>query len=217
MAVERTAIALLENGTIAAPSLTLVVRRCYPLTMNIPLEFATHEAGHLVVGLRIGLVEQGIVFRPVRPGEAAQAVYTFTDPQTSLVRSFGGLLAHLHVLPDTLEPHLRLAYAHSIIFTPDHPHYNALTKDERTFLSGAQTDMALARSFAGQIMPADSASVIQRMRAAEVQARDLITASAHHISLIAADIIAFGLEPDSDEGHFVHYSVQRANELIRNA
>jgi hypothetical protein len=185
--------------------------------VNIPLEFATHEAGHLIVGLRIGLVEQGIVFRPLPPGEAARAVYTFSDPQTSLVRCFAGLLAHLQLLPDTIKPHLRLAYTHSIIFTPEHPYYNDLTVEERNFLSGAQDDMAFARGFASQIAPTDSASVIQRMRAAEAQARDFVTASSHIISLVAADIVAFGLEPDSDTMEFVYYSNLRANKFIQNA
>jgi hypothetical protein len=47
----------------------------------IPLTISQfiHEAGHLVVGLRLGLHEQGILFVGIRPDEAAGSIYTERD------------------------------------------------------------------------------------------------------------------------------------------
>ena len=184
--------------------------------MEIEPSFSFHEAGHMVVGLELGLVEQGIVFRPLQPGEAAQAVYTFKDPETSLVRCFAGLLAHPYLLPESIEPHLRAAYTHSIIFEPDHPHFDDLTNDEREFLSGARTDLALARQFANELVSDAPKEAVALMRTSEESARKLVLNSSKGISLIAADIIAFGMEPEADNPHFVLYSAQRAKGLIQD-
>jgi hypothetical protein len=182
--------------------------------MKIERAFAFHEAGHLIVGLKLGLVEQGIVFRPLNPGEGAQAVYTLDNPELSLVRCFAGLLAQLYLLPDSIEPHLRRAYTHSLIFEPDHPYFNDLTDAERDFLSGAHTDLVFARHFAAQLAPDNSAKAVEIMRASEARARDLVLASAEDISVVATDIVAFGQEPEADHPHFVLYSAERAKKLI---
>jgi hypothetical protein len=185
--------------------------------MKIEPAFPFHEGGHLVTGLRLGLTEQGIVFRPLKPGDAAHAVYTFKDPQTSLVRCFAGLLAQLHLLPDSLEPHLVHAYTHSIIFEPDHPHFNALTDEERDFLSGARTDMIFARKFGADIVPGAPIEALELMRASEKTARHLIVSAAADIAAVAKDVVAFGSEPEAGNPHFVLYSAERAKQHIQHS
>jgi len=183
--------------------------------MNISLEVATHEAGHLVVGLRLGLQEQGVVFRPIKPGEGAQAVFTQGNPKNSLVRCFAGLLAVLSLLPDSIKPHLRRAYNHSIIFTPDHPHYNELTVDERNHLSGASLDMELARMYSSQMQPNAAESVKRRLCEAEQEARALVLECRSLISMVAEDIVAWGTDPDTDSTPMALYPPERAKEIIR--
>jgi hypothetical protein len=184
--------------------------------VNITEEIATHEAGHLVVGLRIGIQEQGILFAATGD-EAAQSWFSDRDPAKSLRRSFGGLLAHLILLPGSLEPHLRAAYEHSIIFTPDHPHYWRLTEEEREFLSGARTDMARARGYAARLHPDSAADALACLRDAEAETRALLTRHADDVSRIVADIRAWNAEPDRHDEGMPLYPPQRADGLIRNA
>ena len=146
--------------------------------------------------------------------EGAQAVFTRGDPKTSLVRCFAGLLAVLALLPDSIKPHLRRAYNHSIIFTPDHPHYNELTVDERNHLSGARADMELARIYASQIQPNGAESVKQRLRDAEQEARTLVLECRSLISMVAEDIVAWGTDPDTDSTPMALYPPERAKGIV---
>jgi hypothetical protein len=185
--------------------------------VNIPKEVATHEAGHLVVGLLIGIQEQGILFAAVEPDEAAQAWFSDIDSAKSLRRSFGGLLAQLIVLPGSLEPHLRAAYEHSIIFTPEHPHYSRVTADERDFLSGARTDMICARGHAASLHPDSPAAGLACLREAEAETRTLLTRHSDDVSCVVADILVWATEPERKDEFMPLYPPQRANKLIRKA
>lgn len=184
--------------------------------MIIPPEVAVHEAGHLVVGLRLGLDEQGIAFRPFKPGEAAGAwcKYLGRAPDTAIIRSLAGLLAHLHLLPTTIPSHLRLAYAHSVIIDLKHPHYNSLTGEERGFLSGAKTDLEMAWSFASQVVGHNEQKALSRMRTAERKARLQVEKCAGDISKVVADIGIWAKEPDREFDAMLLYTPSRATAVI---
>jgi hypothetical protein len=126
--------------------------------MKIPNELATHEAGHLVIGLRIGIDEQGIGFRPPRPRQVAASwcKHLDRDPQKAIIRSFSGLLAHIRLLPDSIAPDLGRAYAHSIIIDPEHPNFHELAQSDREFLSGAKDDMGMSWTYALDLKPASN-------------------------------------------------------------
>lgn len=185
--------------------------------MKILDELATHEAGHLVVGLRIGIDEQGIAFRPPRPGEAAGAWCKDLDrhPQKAIIRSLSGLLAHIHLLPDTITPDLRRAYAHSIIIDADHPNFHELTAADRDFLSGAKTDMHMAWSYALQLKRNNQKQALSYLRNAERKARSLIAECAANISKVVNDIHLWSAEPDREDDVMLLYPSHRAKAVIR--
>lgn len=185
--------------------------------MKIPNELVTHEAGHLVVGLRIGIDEQGIAFRPPRPGEAAGAWCKDLDrhPQKAIIRSLSGLLAHIHLLPDTIAPDLRRAYAHSIIIDPDHPNFHELAAADRDFLSGSKTDMHMAWSYALQLKRNDQKQALACLRNAERKARSLIVECAASISRVVDDIYLWSAEPDREDDFMLLYPPHRAEAVIR--
>ena len=186
-----------------------------PRFLTIERHVAVHEVGHLTVGLHVGIDEQGIVFRPDRHDQTAQAWYRGVTPQQLISRSLAGILAHLIILPQTLEPHLRESYQHSVIFTPDHPFFNRLTPAERGFISGAGTDLEIAYSASMGIFPTSPGSVIKLLREVEQQTRSIIVQQRQSILRIVDDIYAWASEDDRRDDVMFLYPVQRASSLIR--
>lgn len=184
--------------------------------ITIGPEVAIHEAGHLVVGLRLGLDEQGIAFRPFRHGEAAGAWCKRLDfaPDKAIIRSLAGLLAHLYLLPATILPHLRIAYEHSVIIDVEHPHHNNLTGVEREFLSGAKTDVQMAWSYASQMVGRNEQKALGCLRAAERKARLHVKQCAEDIRRVAADIGIWAKEPDREYDVMLLYTPNRATAAI---
>ena len=178
---------------------------------------AVHEVGHMVVGFKLHVDEQGIVFRTGRADEAAQAWFRHASLEQLLVRSFAGVLAHLAVLPETLDPRLREAYSHSVIFTSDHPHFDRLTAEERDFVSGARTDLQLARDAATSMNPQDPDAAATALRDAEHQARSIVAAHTNNILRITDDIYVWAAEPDREDDFLLLYPPSRAKALIRTA
>lgn len=172
----------------------------------------------MIVGFHLGIEEQGIVFRTQRPDEAAQAYYNSnTSNQNKLVRSFAGLHAHLALLPESIEPHLREAYRHSIVFTPAHPFYNRVSEEERTFVSGARSDLQLIASFAEIEHPGDPQAQSEAIRMAEIQARDVIANRLHDIVRVVDDIFMWAEEPEREIDPMLLYSARRAKSVINPA
>lgn len=169
-----------------------------------------------MVGLRIGIDEQGIAFRPPGPGKAAGAwcKHLDRDPQKAIIRSFSGLLAHVHLLPDTIAPDLRRAYAHSIIIDPDHPNFNELAAADRDFLSGAKTDIHMSWSYALHLNRNDQKQALSCLRNAERKARSLIAECAAKISRVVDDIHLWSGEPDREDDFMLLYPLHRAKAAM---
>jgi hypothetical protein len=187
------------------------------LPITIQRDQAVHEVGHLVVGLHLGINEQGIAFRTGRRDEAAQAWYRDATPQQLLLRSFAGILAHLTILPESLQAHLRDAYSHSVLLTPDHPHFGRLTAEEREFVSGARTDIELARNAAAAIHPKNPTAAETSLREAEKETRLIVAQQRLKILRVTNDIYAWASEPDRQFDPMLLYPPQRARNIIQNA
>jgi hypothetical protein len=184
--------------------------------MKISNELATHEAGHLVIGLRIGIDEQGIVFCPPAPGQAAGAWCKNLDlyPQKAIIRSFSGLLAHIHLLQNSIAPDLQRAYAYSIIIDPEHPSFHELKEDDREFLSGAKDDMAMAWGFALKLTSNNQRKALDCLRKAELKARSLIAECGADIFRVVNDIHVWAAEPDREFDGIPLYPPNRAEKAI---
>jgi hypothetical protein len=188
--------------------------------MKIPNELATHEAGHLVVGLRIGMDEQGILFGTLRPDEAGGAVckHLDSDQKKAIIRSFAGLLAHIHLLPNSIAPDLRRAYMHSIIVEPNHPNFHEIAHEDRDFLSGAKTDIRMAWSFAMRLNHDNQKQSLSYLRSVEHKTRSLIVECAPNISRVVDDIHLWSAEPDRESEYMKRmslYSSHRAKAVIQ--
>jgi hypothetical protein len=185
--------------------------------MKIPNELATHEAGHLVVGLRIGIDEQGIVFRPPAPGQAAGACCKNLDrdPQKAIIRSFSGLLAHIHLLPNSIAPDLRRAYAHSIIIDTKHPNFHEIAESDREFLSGAKDDLSMAWAYALNLTRNNPKQAIACLRNAERKTRSLIIECADNISRVVDDIHLWSSESDREFDGIPLYPPNRAKAVMQ--
>jgi hypothetical protein len=185
--------------------------------MKISNEIAIHEAGHLVVGLRIGIDEQGIAFRSPGPGQAAGAWCRHPDRNLlkAIIRSFSGLLAHIHLLPDSIAPDLRRAYAHSIIIDSEHPCFRTLAPSDREFLSGTRDDMDMAWAYALNLNGNNQKQALAYLREAERKTRSLVIESADNISRVADDIQVWSIEPDRKDDYLLLYPPHRAKAAMK--
>lgn len=182
--------------------------------IEIERTVAVHEAGHLVIGLILGIDEQGVVFRPLRPDEGAQAWNRKASDRQMLVRAFAGILAHLLLLPESFPPGLKNAYNHSVIFTPQHPYFHLILPEDREFLSGAATDLAHARCIAAAMHPGDSSAADKCLMDAEREARALVQQHLPQIERVVADIHTWAAEPDRQFDVMLLYPPQRAKAMI---
>lgn len=185
--------------------------------MKISDELATHEAGHLVVGLRIGLDEQGIEFFPAKPGEAARAWWKDLDqnPRRAITRSFSGLLAQIHLLPDSIAADMRRAYEHSIIIVPDHPCFHEISPSDREFLSGAKDDMGMAWTRALKFKNGDEKQALAYLRKLELKTRPLVVECAANILHVVKDIHLWASEPDREFEAMALYPGYRAEAVLQ--
>lgn|ERR1035437_5643480 len=184
--------------------------------MPISKEIAVHEAGHLVIGLHLGMDEQGIAFRPLTATHGPVAWYRklASDKEKAIIRSFSGLLAQVQLLPDSIHADLRLAYNHSIIIDSNHPSFNILKVSDREFLSGAKDDVAMAWNFALQLANNQESDALICLRNLEIQARKLVFDFAPDIARVAEDIKLWSQEPDRKYDFMLLYPHQRAQAVI---
>lgn len=187
--------------------------------MQLTNELVAHEAGHLVIGLLIGIDEQGIAFRPPGPGQAAGAwcKHLDRDLHKAIIRSFSGLLSHFHLIKDSIAPDLRRAYAHSIVIDPEHPNYHEINQADREFLSGAKDDIAMAWSFALRLKRKDQNKALEHLRSAENEAKALIEENATNILSVMEDIHEWSGEPDREYDFMLLYPPRRAVDVIRRS
>ena len=185
--------------------------------MKISDELATHEAGHLVIGLRIGLDEQGIEFFPGKPGEAARAWWKDLDknPRRAITRSFSGLLAQIQLQPDSIADDMRQAYEHSIIIVPDHPHFDRISPADREFLSGAKDDVGMAWARALKFKNGSEKQALAFLRKLELKTRALIAECADNILRVVEDIHLWASEPDREFEAIALYPGHRAEALLK--
>ena len=142
--------------------------------MTLKMEHFVHEAGHLVVGHVLGLSGQAVEYSPLS-SEPLKAWFKRSDDSTTVKRSLAGLLAHLILMPETLEDRLVFAYNQSIIITPEHPSWHKLSDREREVLSGADIDMLLARESAGaHLRSKDEKQVTHYLQRVEPEVRALV-------------------------------------------
>lgn len=184
--------------------------------MKILPEVIVHEAGHLVVGHFLGVREDGIIFAGAQANEAAGAWYSKLDTpplDKIIVRSFAGLLAHVHLMPETLAPQLCSAYRHSIIFTPSHPYYTRIAPKERDFLSGAHKDMEIAWDCARRLCSNES-EALASLQSLERKARALVGEHSHIIIHIAEDVKQWSNEPDRKYDGFPIYPYQQRAKVV---
>ena len=178
----------------------------------IPRHVVIHEVGHMVVGLHLGVDEQGIEFRE-SGGDLAKAWYRCAGPEQLMMRSLAGISAHVLMVPSSLEPRIRAAYLHSVLFTPDHPHYSSLSAGELASLSGASVDLKLAHEAASKLYPHDPEKAREALRNGEDQVRIIIRKRLSDIERIANDVAIWAQEDDREyDGMFYH--VGRARALI---
>jgi hypothetical protein len=173
-----------------------------------------HEAGHLVIGHRIGVFEQGITF--IRGGdEAAQAIFTLSTPIRNLRRALAGVLAQLELVPESIEPsEVRDAFQVSVILDSFHPHYARVSADERVFASGARDDLRWATQIAISRVGDDPERVSKLLRRHEKYVRNLVRKNRDAIVAIVTDIEVWAQEDIALERPTCFYSGVRAKEVI---
>ena len=184
--------------------------------MPISKEIAVHEAGHLVIGLHLGMDEQGITFRPPtgNHGAGAWCRNLASDKEKAIIRSFSGLLAQIQVLPNSIRANLRLAYNHSVIIDSNHPSFNIVKASDREFLSGAKDDVAMAWNFALELTNNQESKALICLRNLETQARKLVFNYASDIAGVVEDIKLWFQEPDRMNDFMLLYPPQRAQAII---
>lgn len=184
--------------------------------MPISKEIVVHEAGHLVIGLHLGMDEQGITFRPhtATHGAGAWCRNLASDKEKAIIRAFSGLLAQIHLLPDSIHANLRLAYNQSIIIDSKHPSFDILKASDLEFLSGAKDDVAMAWNFALKLTNNQESAALICLRNLEIQARKLVIDFASDIARVVEDIKQWSQEPDREHDFMLLYPHQRAQAVI---
>lgn len=157
-----------------------------------------HEAGHLVIGLRLGIREQGLTFYRTET-EAAQAYFTLDTPANNLRRALAGVLAQLAIIPESIEPAVREAFRRSVILDEFHPDYDKVAEGDRAFASGARDDLNVARKAAEAMVGRDRKHVGECLRGHETEARALVAANQAAIIAVAEDVTAWMETVTTDE------------------
>jgi len=173
-----------------------------------------HEAGHMVIGNALGLVEQGVVFAGEREGEAAQAWYSKDDPKKIAKRSLAGLLAHVRLMPDSILEPLLAAYRESIVFDDAHPADDTISNEDKEFLSGARYDIQIARQCAESVVGTDPTKVVDLLRGIESEVRELVAQNESQISAVAEDMKAWHETENPDDNPLMIYSPLRMNAIL---
>ena len=173
-----------------------------------------HEAGHLVIGLRLGIREQGLSFYRTET-EAAQAYFTLDTPANNLRRALAGVLAQLAIIPESIEPAVREAFSRSVILDEFHPDYDKVAEGDRDFASGARDDLNVARKAAEAMVGRDRKQVGECLRGYETEARALVAANQAAIIAVAEDITAWMETVTTDENPLLLYSPERARGILQ--
>ena len=173
-----------------------------------------HEAGHLVIGLRLGIREQGLTFYRTET-EAAQAFFTLDTPAKNLRRALAGVLAQLAIIPESIEPAVREAFRSSVILDEFHPDYDKVAEGDRAFASGARDDLNVARKAAEAMVGRDRKQVGECLRGHETEVRALVAANQAAIIAVAEDITAWMETVTTNENPLLLYSPERARGILQ--
>lgn len=182
-------------------------------TAKIVRSTIVHEAGHLIVGLLIGIREQGITFRQ-QNDQAGQAYFTIDSPEKNLRRALAGILAQLELMPGTIEPTLLEPFRISVILDDFHPSIEKIAVEDRRFCSGAKDDMEIARTQALRIVGRDQQKISECLRCHEEVVRTLIRDNRELISTVADDIETWLLEVTPETNPLMLYSPSRAKAIL---
>lgn len=192
----------------------------YVRDSNAPIGYSSqmqvlyvHEAGHMVVGHRIGLFEQGVKFGALPPGEAAQAFYTRGEPFLNARRGLAGLLAHMELLPETIPAPLLKEYRKSIIFDGVHPALGLVSPEDREFMSGAKDDLAFARGYAADVLGSDLSKINEKLREFEADVRNIVAANSVLILRVAEDMETWVASDDPNKNAWLFYSASRMKDI----
>lgn len=173
-----------------------------------------HEAGHLVIGLRLGIREQGLTFYRTET-EAAQAHFTLDTPANNLRRALAGVLAQLAIIPESIEPAVREPFRLSIILDEFHPDHAKVAEGDRAFASGARDDLNIARKAAEALVGRDRKQVSECLRGHETEVRALVATNRAAIIAVAEDIATWMETVTTDENPLLLYSPARARGILQ--
>jgi hypothetical protein len=173
-----------------------------------------HEAGHMIVGHRVGLREDGVKFGDLPPGEAAQAWFQGGDLLSRAKRCLGGLLAQVELMPETIVPALLEAYRKSIVFDEAHPSCELISPEDRDFMSGAKDDLIYARAYIAQVLGSDQGAINSKLRELEVEIKTLVARNAAAISSVAEDMEVWINSDDPSKNSWLFYSASRMRDIL---
>lgn len=165
----------LRRRNYALARLTCIGGAGYPThCMNIDRTVIVHEAGHVLVGLDVGMREDVIAFEGARVGEGAASFSHSDDPEKWMLRCFGGVLAEICLDPEGIDQHLLEAYGYGVILDPGHPFFDEFENRERDFLPTAWHDICDAQVWAAQLAQEHGGTAIGHLRQGERRARKIV-------------------------------------------
>ena len=170
--------------------------------MKAPLTTLIHEAGHVVIALRLGVVIPSVSF--YRDGSAlADYGSNRVDSEARTTISLAGILSNIELTPDEINAPLLRALRFSIIFDEkDHPP-GALEKEEPHFPLGADTDLHIARTIARKLLGTeDTHLVTSYLRNLEQRVKGMIVNDRSVIADLADMMDQFLTESDDDPVEF---------------
>jgi hypothetical protein len=155
-----------------------------------------HEIGHMVVGLAVGIREQGVSFIK-RPREDAQAYYDRSGPPEKLVRrSLGGILAQIEYEPDSLAGDLLEAFKKGVILDRYHPDAATDYLGQIRVPTQARDDLRDAMCFGARALGSGGKKLSAYLAAVEAEVREIIRARPRAIAAIVSDVEKWWEEPE---------------------
>jgi hypothetical protein len=205
-----------ESVALTGEHVLKISSRCeLKLRLEVARWVIVHEVGHLVIGFILGIKQQGIQFAGnLLQNEGARAWYdTSADPQLLARQSLAGVLSECEISPKFLSPNLLIAYRHSVIITPNHPHFNDLTEADRKSMSGV-TDLKNAQDFARRVVGPSESAVREFLMVCEGETRELVRSRAEEINNVVDDIQRWLQTPDARYDPNMFYDIEKAKRLL---